>query len=347
MARLGLGVLVLGEHSPAAFARMVTASEALGFDGLWLADEKFYRDPFVGLTVAAHHTRRLRLATCVTEPYTRHPALLAMAIASLDEVSGGRAILGIGAGGSGFPAMGVRRARPSRTIAEAVTLIRHLLRGAPVTFEGQTVTFRGGRLHFPARPNLPIYVAARARAMLATAGEVGDGVIIAPYASSRGLRFALAHVAEGARRAGRSLAALDVVARVDVCIADDGAAARQAVKSAIALPLWISYPNLDYLEPLDIPPPPAALLDIIRRRQYDLIPQAAAHVPDVYVQHLAVAGTPSQVAAQVAEIVGTGVTHLIVRPVALAGGDAVGVLRRFIEEVAPVAGLRQAAEERL
>lgn len=317
------------------FVAIVRTASELGFDVLWLADEKFYRDPFVGLTVAAQHSRRLRLGTCVTEPYTRHPALLAMAIGTLDEVAGGRAILGIGAGGSGFPAMAVRRERPTTAVAEAVTLVRRLLRDERVDFQGRTVTFRDARLHFRPRPDIPIYVAARARRMLATAGAVADGVIVAPYASPPGLRFALEQIRRGAARAGRSTATLDVAARVDVCIADDAAAARAAVKPAVALPMWISYPNLDYLQPLGLPPPPAPLLEILSRRQYDLIPDAARHVPDAYVAHLAVAGTVAQVREQVRQIVAAGVTQLLVRPVAAPGQDLLAVLHLLAAQVVP------------
>ncbi|MDR7423061.1 MAG: LLM class flavin-dependent oxidoreductase [Armatimonadota bacterium] len=345
MSRLTLGVLVLGEHPVDRFTAVVRAVDEAGFDVLWLADEKFYRDPFVGLTHAAQHSHRLRLGTCVTEPYTRHPALLAMAIGTLDEVSAGRAMLGLGAGGSGFPAMGVRRARPAVAVAEAVTLVRRLLRDEHVDFQGRTVTFRDAHLHFRPRPDIPIYVAARARGMLATAGAVADGVIVAPYASLPGLRFALAQIRRGAERAGRSMTTLEVAARVDVCIADDAETARAAVKPAIALPMWISYPNLDYLRPLDLPPPPAPLLEILSRRQYDLIPEAARHVPEAYVAHLAVAGTVAQVREQLRQIVAAGVTQLLVRPVAAPGQDLLAALRLLAEQVIPAVTV-EAAEHR-
>jgi 5,10-methylenetetrahydromethanopterin reductase len=328
-------LLILGEHPPRHLAGLVRQAEAAGCDTFWYADEKFYRDPFVGLTVAAQVSTRIRLGTCVTEPYARHPALLAMAVASLDEVAGGRGVLGIGAGGSGFPPMGIERRSPARAIPEAVTIIRGLLRGETVEFSGQVFSFTRGRLNFQARPDIPIYVAARGRAMLRAAGAVADGVIIAPYASARGLRFAIDRIAEGAAGAGRTLQEIDVVARVDVCIAADRAAARQAVRHAVALPMWISYPNLSYLDPLGLPPPPADLIAILARREYALIGQAAALVPEAYLDHLAVAGTLEDVVQQLDQIRRAGIAHITLRPVASPGGTVEEVVEALAHDVMP------------
>src|SRR5688500_3233121 len=110
-------------------------AEAEGYADFWYSDEKFYRDPWVGLTLAALESRAIRLGPGVTEPYARHPARLAMAIASLDEVAGGRAVLGIGAGGTGFPPMGIERRKPAVALREAVAVIRALLAGETVTYE--------------------------------------------------------------------------------------------------------------------------------------------------------------------------------------------------------------------
>jgi 5,10-methylenetetrahydromethanopterin reductase len=330
-----LGLLTLAELPPERLVATVRMAEAEGYAYFWHSDEKFYRDPWVGLTLAALESRSIRLGTGVTEPYARHPALLAMAIASLDEVAGGRAILGIGAGGTGFPPMGVERRKPAIALREAVTVVRRLLAGETVTLEGEVIRFRAGRLNFRTRPDIPIFIAARGRRVLETAGEVGDGVMIAPYASEPGLRHALGLIERGAARAGRRLADVHTIARVDVCIARDRAAARDAVKRMVALPLWVSYPDLGYLKPLPPVALPPELHAILARRDYNLIPEAARLVPDELVEHLAVAGTLDDVIAQARAIVATGVDQITVHPVAPPGGDAVDVARQFAREVVP------------
>ena len=92
-------------------------AEATGYDHFWLADERFFREVYGSLTLVAHHTSRITVGTCVTDPYSRHPALTAMAIATLDEIAGGRAVLGLGAGISGFAELGVKRERPAERSA--------------------------------------------------------------------------------------------------------------------------------------------------------------------------------------------------------------------------------------
>src|SRR5678816_4839729 len=76
-------------------AEIAQLAERTGYDYLWLADERFFREVYACLTLCALRTRRIRLGPCVTDPYSRHPALTAMAIATLDEISGQRAVLGL------------------------------------------------------------------------------------------------------------------------------------------------------------------------------------------------------------------------------------------------------------
>src|ERR1700757_5082721 len=141
-----LGLLMLGDAPMPTLVERARLAETTGYDTVWLADERFYREIYSCLTHFAGHTSKVLLGPCVTDPFSRHPALTAMAIATLDEISGGRAILGIGAGVSGFRELGVNAERSAVAIREAVELIRQLLAGQNVTVSGQQVSFHGGRL---------------------------------------------------------------------------------------------------------------------------------------------------------------------------------------------------------
>src|SRR5678815_2595029 len=92
---LRTGLLILPAYEPARLADLAVLAESTGFDDFWLADERFFREVYACLTLCALRTRRIRLGPCVTDPYSRHPALTAMAIATLDELSGQRAVLGL------------------------------------------------------------------------------------------------------------------------------------------------------------------------------------------------------------------------------------------------------------
>jgi 5,10-methylenetetrahydromethanopterin reductase len=126
---LRTGLLLLPTYDAAQLAALAELAEGTGYDDLWLADERFFREVYASLTVCALRTRRIRLGPCVTDPYSRHPALTAMAIATLDEISNRRAVLGIGAGVSGFRELGVDASRSAVAIREAIELIRRLLAG--------------------------------------------------------------------------------------------------------------------------------------------------------------------------------------------------------------------------
>src|SRR5262249_4537098 len=143
-------------------AELAVRAEALGYDDVWLADERFFREVYATLAVVAQRTTRVRLGPCVTDPFTRHPALTAMAIATLAEIAGGRAELGMGAGVSGLRELGIDGARSATAIHEAIALVRELLAGETVTVKGQRVSFHDGRLDFtPLRADVPIYVASQ------------------------------------------------------------------------------------------------------------------------------------------------------------------------------------------
>ena len=99
---MSIDLLILGNAPIERMLERVKLAEDNGYDTAWLADERFYREVYSCLTYFAQRTSRVKVGPCVTDPYARHPALTAMAIATLDEISNRRAILGIGAGISGI-----------------------------------------------------------------------------------------------------------------------------------------------------------------------------------------------------------------------------------------------------
>jgi 5,10-methylenetetrahydromethanopterin reductase len=241
MTELRLGLGVHWRRQPLAeMVELIDAGEHLGYDTLWITNEKFYHDMYVTAAMAAARTRRVRIGTFIADPYSLHPALTAMAVATLDEVSGGRAVLGMGAGGTGFAEMGIKRVRPAVAIREAIAVIRGMLNGDTVSHDGEFVRFAKGRLGFAARPGIPIYVASRGDHVYRAAGQVADGAMIATFAEPTGIAHARKMVGEGAAKAGRSLADVTLISRIDTCIHPDRAVAYRAVKPNIAVCLWSS-----------------------------------------------------------------------------------------------------------
>jgi 5,10-methylenetetrahydromethanopterin reductase len=314
-------------------AELAGCVEHEGFDQLWYANHKLYRDLWVGLAVAAQATERVALGTFVAEPYTQHPAQIAAAIATIDELSGGRAVLGLGAGGANFKELGVRVERPARAMKEAVEMVRALLGGRRVTVRGDVFTADDAWLRLPARADLPIVVASRGDRVLRVAGEVADGAMVATYATPHGLRHGRAMVRQGLARAAHSEADIELMTRVDLAIDADPRAAMDAVRPMIAAMIMASYPDTAFLEHagLELTPELAAMA----RRKNEVLAFDSGHlVPDAFVRQFAWVGTADQVARQIAEVVDAGFDTIVVVPQPLII-DPEPTLRRFAREVVP------------
>ncbi len=320
------GALVDPSISAGELIALAQALEAWGFTYFWYPDEKFFRECYVGLTLVATHTQRMQFGPCVTDPYSRHPIMTAAAIATLAELAPGRVWLGLGAGGRGLAAMGIARPRPARALREAITILRGLLAGESVDFQGEVISLRDRPLDFAPPPGVRILIGTgHGRLIQQLAGEVADAVMLANYASPETIESALAWVRKGAERAGRSLADVHLISRLDVAIHPDRTTARAAVAPKILSALRASYPALSYLD--DLPPfeLSSELLAILGKKDYATRTHYAdpAHsaplIPAALTDHLAVAGTPAEVTGQLRRIAALGFDQITIRPV--PGGE--------------------------
>jgi len=226
---------------------------------------------YVALALAAARTRRLRLYPATSSPVVRHPLLLASAAHSLEEIAPGRVCLTVAPGFLAARAIG----RPRGGIAlmrEAVLAIRRLLAGDAATFGEHT-----GRLLNASRPPTPVYLLAAGPRMVELAGEVADGAVLMVGLHPDAIRAARGHLAEGARRAGRSLAGFPVIFIVTLGLADLGENTRRWPQRWFAPgQSFLTYPsaaNLYWLRHAGIDLPddhdPAALSDATAARVCD------------------------------------------------------------------------------
>ena len=335
---LETGILLLPQAAD-RLAAVAQTADRLGYDYLWLADERFFREVYASLTLCALRTERIKLGPCVTDPYSRHPALTAMAIATLDEISGHRAVLGMGAGVSGFRELGIAREKPGVAMREAVEVIRALLRGETVTYRGAVVRADEVKLDFtPARAGVPMYIASQHPVGCRAAGRVADGAIMQGCVADRIFAYFRDTVAEGARAAGRDPRAVKLVARVNVCVHDDRTAARELMKPTVVRSMAAQRP--DYFTfttaGLAIPPALAAHLEGISYA-YDpaRFTAAAAHVPEEFVDAVTLAGPPDEVAAGVIRLARAGAAQFMLYPMA-PDGRFETTIERFQLEVMPL-----------
>jgi 5,10-methylenetetrahydromethanopterin reductase len=308
--------------------------EGLGFDRYWLPDERLTRNVYAGLTVTALHTNKIGLGIAVTNPYTRNVALTAAAAATVDELSGGRLALGLGAGG-GLAHYGVDRKRPAVAVREAVHVIRELWEGKTVTFDGSHVHMHDARLDFDAPRQVPIYIAARGPKLLELAGEIADGAIIGGFASRKGIEHAKAAIGRGLDRAGRKWGDIDLVSWLYTCVADNAAAARRAVSRLVTTSLVTSRPILETIG-VEVP---ASLRDCLEASGWSVsaetIDGCARHLSDEILDAFSVAGTADACARKLIEVARRGVDELAMVALPGEGQTPEDVARRLANEVLP------------
>ena len=330
------GIGLVGDFPPERTVALAQLVETRGFDQIWVADERFYRDVFVSMTLVADHTERVKVGCMVTDPFVRHPALTATAAASADEVSGGRCVLGIGAGVSGFAAMGMQRVRPARAIKEAIQLIHRLTEGEKdVTHEGELVSFGPGHLGFEPMRRVPIWVAGRGPMVLQAGGEVADGVVVASYASEGGMRWGLEQVAKGAKRGGRTLADVDLASWLYTSISPDGRAARDAVRTGVAVAMWGSRDILEKIG-INLPPP---VLEFMDTRTYGHAPgltdELGRLLPDELVDEFSLAGTVDEVTERLIGIGRLGMKQAAMWIFPPQGTELEALIETMTEQVLP------------
>jgi len=223
---------------------LVSEAEAAGIDSIWTS-ESYGGDAFTPLAWCAAQTSRLRLGAGIAAMPARTPAATAMTAMTLDYLSDGRLVLGLGVSGRRVAEgwHGVPYGKPLQRTAEYVTLLRQALaRDEPLSFSGSyySVPAAGGEaglisyLH-PLRPALPVYLAAQGPKNIALAAAITDGLITGFFAP-RASGYYAAAIAEGAGRrpAGERARPFEVVAIADVVVADDTAAAASRLREKMA-----------------------------------------------------------------------------------------------------------------
>jgi 5,10-methylenetetrahydromethanopterin reductase len=274
----------------------------------------------------------------VTDPYSRHPALTAMALATLDEIANGRAILGLGAGVSGFTELQVARRKPVQAMRETVSIVRDLLHGETVDFHGEVITLEPCRLDFtPLRPQVPVYIASNGPMGLALAGEIAEGAVMQSPVAPALVDWFLAQVRRGAQRAGRNLSTVDVAARINLCLDQHASVARDVMRPTIVRTLAAQYPHYRTFATagLDVP---TRLHELLGSLGYThdpaMLAPAAALVPDTFVDAITLAGTVDDVSERVVRMVQHGIRHLMIYPIA-PDGNVERVITDFAQEVMP------------
>lgn len=293
--------LVLGSHMPAeGITRTARLAEQLGFGELWFSEDCFFTGAMAGVTAALGVTERVPVGVGIVSAVTRHPALLAMELATISRLYPGRVMPGVGVG---VPAwldqMGIRPRSPMSAMRECITAVRALLAGEQVELEGRVFEFHDVRLtHLPGE-RLPIYTGIVNENGLRLSGEIADGTVLSVLAGTDYVRWARERIKEGAASAGREREPHRVVTYTLFSVDHDRRKAREAVRDAVAF----------YLEAM----PDNALSRVlgITDEVGELLARGGAGalargMPDDWIELMAVAGDPDECAEKLDALIGAG-----------------------------------------
>ncbi len=346
-----IGVLQLSMEPTEETLGMARACEEAGFDTFWLAEAYPWwrkhsmeaRSCTALCALIARETRRIQVGWGIISPFTRHPIQIAMEARVMQEVARGRFLLGLGASKifmkeSGEGEKG-KAASAATVMRESVAIVRQMLGGEEVKFEGQSFSASAPALksdaHAP-RDVPPIYIGATGPALQRMAGEIADGLLTASITTPAWVRHSRAQMAEGAAKAGRDPAALDLGAVIVGSIARDSKTGRDGAREMAAMYLANKVQNIR--GSADV------LLEKAGLRLEEIQPiaeamerggrkAAARAVTDSVLEKACpIAGTPEECIARIEDYRAAGCTHILLE---IWGENRVEQARLFGDAVLP------------
>lgn len=330
-ASKGLGLAVWATQPLQQIVAQVQLAEAIGFDSIWVIDSQLIcRDVFVTLTALALGTTRIRIATGVTQPSTRHPAVTASALAALDELSGGRVLAGVGTGFSSLRTLGLPAAKMTEFEA-FVGAVRTLLAGGTARFSND---FEARMTWLPQPARVPIFGAASGPKMTKLVAGIADGAILLQGISDSLLDRGLAWVEEGAAAAGRKASDIEIACWIPLGLDADAAKARDQVRVRVSGAIMNTKPEWFEGEERE------AVVKLQNSyKDFEHAGSNAGHagiLPDRIIDRYAIAGDAEDVRGGLSRMMNrAGLDHVILTPQASADDhtDIADLLKRFDRDV--------------
>jgi 5,10-methylenetetrahydromethanopterin reductase len=326
-----LGVGTDGITSMSETLELAKAADALGFHSFWLSEGYHSRSAIVRATLIAAATSRIKIGLGILSPHTKHPALLAMDAASLDEVARGRVLLGIGRVLNALRKHAIQSTGTTQLVKESIEIIKGILSGKLFQYEGSRFKIPppGSRLDLDACGDLPVYVGATGPAMLRLAGQYADGILFNYPCTPSFVSYAMPFIEEGLKRSERTLERFDVAAYLLVSVDENEQKALDAAKRFIAQKLPTRHSEM--LRHAGVT---EAEINLVKEKVQRLgVAKAVAELDDAVVRKVTIAGTPDQVVEGVRRFFGTGLKLPIVWEI--VGADRRRLLSLIAQEVMP------------
>jgi len=291
-----IGLELTPEHPVSRLSSLAVAAEDAGFDTVFASHHYNNRDEFVALADIARETNEVRLGPGITNPYETHPVTVASRMATLDELSDGRGIFGLGAGDpSTLSNLGYDTDSPLRRVLETMQVTRKLWDGERVTHDGTFQAHDAG-LNYETR-NMPIYIGAQGPDMTRMSAKYADGVL---YNGShpRDIEWASERVEEGLSARPDDRGEFDFAVYASVSVDEDAERAREAARPPVAFIAGGAPPPVLKRHDIDRERA-AAISDAISAGAFS---DAFEQVTDRMIEAFCIAGTPETVGERTAEL---------------------------------------------
>jgi len=230
-----VGLCFDGFYSIQEMIELARLADESGMESLWMSDHLCFRDSLTTSMALLASTKIIKVAPAPMSPYSRHPIISAMSIATMEEFAPGRVIASPGTGNAAaLKEVGIDSPRPLKTMREYVEVLRRFLRGETVNFQGEMFKINGAKMGFTPSTPIKMYLTAVRSRMLQLGGEIGEGVLLSAGCAPGYIRKCVGAIENGARRGGKQLRDVDVAGFVTASVADDVREAIEANKMFLA-----------------------------------------------------------------------------------------------------------------
>ena len=306
-----VGLCFDGFYSIQEMIELARLADDAGLESLWMSDHLCFRDSLTTSMALLAATKKIKVAPAPMSPYSRHPIITAMSIATMEEFAPGRVIASPGTGNAAaLKEAGMESPRPLRTMREYVEILRRFLRGETVNFQGERFKINGAKMGFVPSTPIKMYLTAVRPRMLQLGGEIGDGVLLSGGCSPAYIARCVSDIQTGAEKTGRSLADCDVAGFVTAAVSDDRKEAIEANKMFLAY----VFRNIHHAENIRLGGghvDQEGLAAAVAKRDWEA---AKTFISDEVVLAHSVAGTPAECQKQLAAFVRGGLNLPVLLP---------------------------------
>lgn len=307
MLEFGVGFEFSGLQDIISAAQL---AESKGFQSCWIAEDYYFRGAISIASAVAARTQSIRVGTGVINPYTRHPVLIAMEMQALDELSCGRAFVGLGASEKFWmeEQLHIQYGSSRRSLRECVEILRGVWQGKEFSYSGAAFQVSGVKLQIhPLRSSIPVYLGVVRQGNLELAGQIADGLLLALMSNPPYVNFAVEKARRGAESVGRDLQDFPVYTYVLLSVDEDRTLARMRVRPLLAK--YVGYlkdhPVLTCTGHTNAEIQP--FVDALRTGK-----DCTDLVADWMVDAFAVAGLPSECRSKLQTLAEAGVTGFVI-----------------------------------